>query len=265
MYHTLLHIYGPFSIHSFGLMIALGLFIFTWLLKKDPACKALVSEETLLDTLIVGIFTATIGGRLLYCLSSPPMLHGTDYIKIWDGGFSILGTIIATLCSLPFFLRSRHVPAGTFIDVVVVYAPLLQSISRIGCFLAGCCYGSISSMPWSIGLPSDGSDGSTNASLVFLHPSQLYSSLFLFLIFLCMYYVVRPRVTRQGQATAIYVFLTSIERFTVDFFRGDQDYFSSTALHIFSIHQWIALGLIVGSLGALIYLQRPQPHRASAQ
>lgn len=97
MYHTLLHIYGPFSIHSFGLMIALGLFVCTWLLKRDRACNTLISEETLLDTLIVGIISGTVGGRLLYCLSSPPMEHWIDYVKIWDGGFSILGTIIAIL------------------------------------------------------------------------------------------------------------------------------------------------------------------------
>ena len=95
MYHTVLHIYGPFSIHGFGLMIALGLIVFTWLLKKDPACKELVSEDTLLDLLMIGICTATFGGRLLYILSSPPMPHWIDYFAIWDGGFSILGTIIA--------------------------------------------------------------------------------------------------------------------------------------------------------------------------
>ena len=83
-----------------------------------------------------------------------------------------------------------------------------------------------------------------------LHTTQLYSSLLLFIIFLSMYFVFQKIVKKPGQLICIYLILASMERFAVDFWRGDRIFFNQNSLSLmltrtFSIHQLIAVGIFV--------------------
>ncbi|HZW60783.1 MAG TPA: prolipoprotein diacylglyceryl transferase [Candidatus Babeliales bacterium] len=239
MRRTLVHLYGPFSIHSFGLMIALGLLVFTWLVLRHQGRKKIISSEQLIDVLLIGVVTATIGGRALYIFAEGA--RWDDLLCFWNGGFSILGTVLSLLIVLPWYLYSRSIPILPFFDLVALYAPLMQAISRTGCFFAGCCYGLQTQVPWAIVY----SDSESIAPLgTALHPTQLYSSIALLSIFLFLYYICQPLFKKPGQIVSLYLILISIERFSVDFFRGDQEFFANPSLQLFSINQWIALALL---------------------
>lgn len=126
-------------------------------------------------------------------------------------------------------------------DLLAIYAPLAQSIARIGCFVAGCCYGAPSTLAWAVqpaGAPF----------CMRLHPTQLYSSISLLLIFLFMRFVATQLCSKPGQLVTLYLILASMERFTVDFWRGDRVFFKYAPLSILSVHQWIALGIAVIAL-----------------
>jgi phosphatidylglycerol:prolipoprotein diacylglycerol transferase len=255
MHRTLFHIYGPFAIHSFGLMIALGLVIFAWLIQRHPTRSHIITQEKFIDALLLGIVVALAGGRLLYVISEWHTITSWPTIfYIWDGGLSLLGSIISTVLIMPIYLRRNHIPVLPLLDLVALYTPLLQAISRLGCFAAGCCYGAITNVPWAIMY----TDADSIAPLgVHLHPSQLYSSALLLLIFIFLYCYLQYRVTHPGQLLAWYLLLAGTERFMIDFFRGDRTICTLSWFEIsLGIHQWIALGIIAVACILLVAVSR---------
>ena len=245
MRRELLHIYGPFSICSFGLFIVIGLFVFVKLIEKHPLFRRLGLEDKFLKVLVAGVLSALVGGRILSIISYPEAFESVwQMISPWEPGYSIMGTIMAVALVVPYYLKRLGVPILPFLDLVALYAPLLQSISRIGCFCAGCCHGASTVLPWGITY----TDPQSSAPLhVRLHPSQLYSSVALFGVFLFLFFVVQRKVRRPGQLAAAYLMLVSLERFVVDFFRGDRVEVPGIAGGFFSIDQLVALLILVVS------------------
>lgn len=250
----LLHIYGPFAIHSFGLTIACGILIFTFFAQRHTLRSRFMSVDTFKQLLLVGIACGIIGGRLLYALTEWSNFDAWwEIFYVWEGGFSVLGSVIGVVFLLPLYLKEHNVAVLPFFDLVALFAPLLQSISRLGCFFAGCCYGKATTLPWAITYTEPTALAPCNVSL---HPTQLYSSLTLLGIFLCMYSFVQKKAKKPGQLLASYLLLVSAERFVVDFFRADREF--STLSATLSIHQLLALVIIVCALFALIVINHTQ-------
>ena len=241
----LFHLYGPFYIHSYGLFIALGLVTFIWLSMKDARRHALVSKDLYISIIIRGIFCALIGGRLLFIINNLSTIDSmNDLFTTWNGGFSILGSIIAVLCIMPFYLKKQNVSIVPFLDFVAIYTPLLQSISRIGCFMAGCCYGKPTTAFWAVIYGH--SDASAPLHIP-LHPTQLYSTVMLFVVFLVLFYFSRYYHLTNGTLLLLYLMLVSTERFMLDAIRGDQQFYSYPFLSLLTINQWIALIMFLAS------------------
>lgn len=235
------HIYGPFAIHGYGLAVAIGLLIFYAQVSKDPARERIISIEHLSTLLIIGIIAGIIGGRILYIISNPePMTYG-EMIRLWEGGLSFLGALIAVLAVTPWYLKKIGTPFLPLLDLVSLYIPLLYACSRIGCFLAGCCYGLPTTQFWGITYTSPES----HAPLcIALHPTQLYSAVNAMGIFLLLH-IIRPVMRKPGQIVSSYLIAAGVERFAIDFLRADRflapEYLPW--MHAFSIDQLIALGI----------------------
>lgn len=249
MYPNLAHIYGPIYLNCYGLMIAAGILIFRYLLLKNPTRPKILTTEQFDNILLISIPVAIIGGRLLWALGSQPIVIAPlKILALWEPGYSVLGALLASLIFLPIYLKYQKISGLKLLDLVAIYTPLLHSIARIGCFLAGCCYGKLTSLPW--GIIYTHPDVLVPESLKFIkiHPTQLYSSIMLLGIFLFMYYFAQKYFTKPGQLISIYLILAGLERFIVDFFRADQELLSWCAL---GLQQVLALGIIFA--GASLY------------
>lgn len=241
MYRDLLHIYGPFYIHSFGVMIALGLIVFMWLVQRHPRFNSIITQDQFHAVLAYAIIAGVVGGRILYVISSWDLLDSPlEAFEIWRGGLSVLGSIFGIIIIMPLYLYKQHIPILPLFDLAALHAPIIQAIARIGCFLAGCCYGMPSNMPWAVTF----TDPECPAMcLVPLHPTQLYSALFSLSNFLLMYFVLQYYFKKPGQLLGAYIVLASCDRFFIDFWRADRIYFACPSIAALSMHQWIALGL----------------------
>lgn len=242
----ILHIYGPFGIQIYGLIIAFGIVLFTWFVRRDPRFKQLKLQEKFTGILLTGIFAGLIGGRVLYLLTEADAPTSfADIFAYWNGGLSILGTVGAVVLVLPWYLHRCNVPIVPFLDLVGIYAPLLQGVARTGCFFAGCCYGAATTLPWGVVY----TQSEVMAPLgVCVHPTQLYSTALFLIIFALMYFVLQYRLKKAGQLFGAYLVLQSIERFLVDFWRGDRPMLTDSP---FSSYQVVALGIACG--GAIIF------------
>lgn len=240
MYPKLLRIYGPFCIQSYGFCIALGLIIFGWLLFKDKKRIVLIDNDLFHKLLLIGIVAGILGGRMLFFATAESPLSYSEFFEFWYGGFAVLGSIVAVLVVMPSFLIYYNVPILSLLDRVALFTPLLQSISRIGCFLSGCCYGKQSLVSWSVTYTNYECMAPLGISL---HPTQLYSALILLLIF-CFLLWIQRFLKNSGQLLAGYLFFAGAERFIVDFYRDDQTY---SLMHrgFYSDHQLIAVGIVI--------------------
>ena len=250
MHAEFLHIYGPISIQWYGLMIFIAILVFMYAFLKNSQRPKLISTDQFFDLMSLGIIAGIVGARILFLLTNRTEVHSfKDCLALWDGGLSVLGAIVGVLLMVPFYLKAKKIDVLKLLDLVAVYAPLLQSISRIGCFLAGCCYGSVTSVWWAIKCTQSCEVGA------YVHPTQLYSAAILFLIFIFMRFVGMPFFKKPGQLMMLYLILECGERFVVDFWRGDREFLANTgSWGIFSIHQYIALGISVIAMIFMIWI-----------
>lgn len=255
MPNELLHLFGPLSINIFGLIAAIGLLIFYWLIQKHPQFKALHLEHTFTTIMLIGAGAAILGGKLLYRFSESDVNSSFwDIFALWTGGISVLGAAIALLIVIPAYLHYKKIPILPFADLVCIYIPLFQAIARVGCYFAGCCFGARTDLPWGVIY----TDHHCYAPLYApLHPTQLYSALILFGIFLLMYFVMQYRFKKPGELSCIYLILMSTERFLVDFWRADRVFFANPLFEIFSIYQWVALGIfLAATIGLFLSIRK---------
>lgn len=256
MRRELLHIWGPFSVHSYGLAIAIGLVIFVMLCLKNKTCQRLISTEKFIETVGLSLIAGVVGARLLYLLNHWHRVENiVDVFAVWSGGLSILGGIIAILLVIPWYLKYLKVPVLPLLDIAALNAPLLHGISRLGCFMAGCCYGAPSNLPWAITYTDIDTEAPLNVSL---HPTQLYTALLLLITFFIFRYAIGKRVSTPGVMLMIYLMTESIIRFSMDYVRDDIEYFPWDTHHIFSAHQLLSIVIFCVSLAGIVILRYTQ-------
>lgn len=245
MSRILVSMCDPINIYSYGLCISLAIIVVHWFIQRHEQFKKLNLEDYFTTIVLLCFFGAVIGGRILFYLESDVIVPIGDFLAFWDGGFSILGSIIGVCALLPLYLMKNDIPLLPFFDLAALHAPLLQSLSRFGCFFAGCCYGKETAAWWGVTY----SDVESLAPLhITLHPAQLYSALALLFIFSVQYFILQKIFKKSGQMLAFYLIAIGFERFVLEYFRGDvihYQYFVG-----FSITQSISIAILV--CGALL-------------
>lgn len=231
MYPRLLHIYGPLWVQSYGVMIVLGFLLFLFCAYNDSRRAKLIDSDTFFNVIFVGLVSAVVGGRLLFMISewnsfTNPWL---EIFCVWKGGFVVLGAIVGVLVAVPVYLKMHSVRVLKFLDIIALYGPLMQSVARIGCLFAGCCYGAqVQGFIFSIVFKDPVGFAPTGVAL---HPTQIYMSLLSLSIFIVLF-ILKRFLQKPGQSIFLYLILESVARITVDFWRGDRgDIMNISCLH----------------------------------
>ena len=251
---TLLPLYGSFGIQGYGLSLAIGLMLFWWLVERDPLRKTLMNSESLASFITFSILCIIIGGRIGDIVGDPENYRNWfDMIAIWQGGLSILGATITTAIGTAFFLYRHNIPLLSMYDLTTLHVPILHIFGRLGCFIAGCCYGTPLAAWWAITYTNPYSAAPLHIGL---HPTQLYSAALFAVIGLILHLMRRYIKPPTGTIALCYLLLAGFERFIMDSFRGDR-----RMIGYFSFHQWLALGIISSAVLGLIFLW----HKARAR
>ena len=258
----LFKIFGPLSVHIYGIFIALGVVAFITLTLNHPVRKKYISGLLYERLLVFTILSALAGARIVHIISEWHSYHSmAEAFSLWNGGLSVLGGLLGGLIFIPIYLSFKAVPVLPILDLAASYLPLTQAIARLGCLFAGCCFGCQTAVAWGITYSHAGSHAPLNA---ILHPTQLYSSLIFLAIFIFLQVLSRTVKLAPGQITALYLILSSLERFMVDFFRGDRIINTAESListSYFSLHQWLSIGVM--GIGIVLFIFTQRPTRAS--
>ena len=256
MYRILFTI-GSFSIYSYGVMIA-SAFIAAILFAMKEAKKSGEDPERILDISLYVILGALIGGRLGYVLTYLDY-YVKDPVKILyfrQGGLSFLGGFLVAYFLCWLYVKRTKISFWKYADIAAPSIALGIGIGRIGCFLNGCCFGVVSEN-YGIKFPSlhmppvylqqlnDGLIASGSSCTIPVIPTQIFSSLYGFLIFFILLWMKKYK-KYDGFLLLSFFVLYSISRFTVEFFRFYENNYK--VFNLLTISQTIVLGVILVSL-----------------
>ena len=210
---------GPFTIHGYGLMIGIGV-IAAYLTAEYRARNLRLDADQVFSLLIWCLVFGGLGSKLLFCLTMLDVIIADPSYLLHSlaNGWVVYGGLIGGVLGGFLFCRYKKINFLSYFDLALPSVALAQGFGRIGCFLAGCCYGRPTDSP--IGITFTNSAYAPNG--ISLIPTQLISSGLDFLHFFVLLYIARHKKA-EGQVGGFYLIFYSIGRFILEYFRGDME------------------------------------------
>jgi phosphatidylglycerol:prolipoprotein diacylglycerol transferase len=251
--HPILVQLNGLTIHTYGVLVALGVLLGLWLARRRAEAAGLDADRVW--NLGIYLVLAALVGAKLWLLAT-----GWDYyranlreifsLQTLQAAGVFYGGFFAAL--LVGFFYTRRYRLGFFALADVYAAPLAlgHAIGRLGCFAAGCCWGRETDAAWAVTFTDPQAMWLVGTPLgIPLHPTQLYEAAANFLIFGILLWLGRER-RPTGYVFGAWALLYGVARGTIEFFRGDPErtmLFGSD----FSLMQLVSVGLIVLGLWLL--------------
>lgn len=202
-----------------------------------------------LDVAFMIAISGEAGARVTFLIVEwPRLLAGQiSWTQLLVSGRVVLGGVVIGVATAAWMFRRHRFPVLAVLDATLTSVPLGMGIGRLGCLLAGCCYGKPTNAWWGITF-SDPLAATINGTPlgVPLVPTQIIQSLeglLLFVVFFALFF----RRRFDGQLIALFFMVEGVARFLVEFLRGD-DRGQAGAL---ATSQWIGIAMLLA--GALIW------------
>jgi len=228
---------------SFGIFLA-SAFSVAYFLSLKNAQKLKIETKHIERLFLLILISSVFGGRLFHVFFEEPSYywhHPLRIIAVWEGGFTFYGAMLSSVAAIFWYCRMNQLGFLNLLDVISTSTLLSVSIGRVGCFLAGCCWGKTCSLPWAVSF-----EGAS------VHPAQLYESIGAFFLFVfCQRHLFKRDFIGSVGLKALLGY--SILRFIVEFFRGDT-YRGFILNGLLSYSQLISLIVGVSALTFLVTL-----------
>ncbi len=267
----LFHI-GTLPVRSYGTMIVIGFLVGLWramrlcarrMANEPEGSPRRIHPDAVFDLGITGLLLGLVGARILFVILDWGSFaqRPAEAFKIWTGGLSLHGGMLAGILFLVAFCRKRKLSTLAVGDIGATSWAIAYAIGRIGCLLNGCCYGGQCDLPWAVRFPDELHPGHLTLPS---HPVQIYATLFNLLFFAIL---VRweKRSRADGELFYGYIGLYGFYRFVVEWFRvgGTAEFipgFGLTLTHVVSLLMMIAgaTGIVLVRRRHMIYADSPQ-------
>ncbi len=262
---TKILIYSVFFSITFALVLAIYL-------GTRAAQKEGLSVEIALNMTFFGLIALILGARLYVFFENPSFYfsHPIRFLKLWEGSLATYGGAIGGVLGCMIYLLLKKQPMQSFFDVYAPYGFLGLGIIRTGDFLNGTAFGKRTDMPWGVSFPKEsfpynfhvnhGWMGRDATESLAIHPTQLYSAIACYIIFLILLY--RPAIISKFPGNRFLAGATvyAVIRIIVDYFRDDLQ------KHLWgnlSSTQWVGIIVLCLLIPIWIYLARRQTGEAS--
>lgn len=248
LYNDIIKI-GFITVHSYGLMIAIGI-LCAIIVASKRAEKRNLDSNIIYNLAFIALIFGFVGAKLLYCIVEIEEMLNNPLQAISGSGFVVYGGIVGGILAVWTYCHIRKISFLNYLDLMIPSVAIAQGFGRIGCLLAGCCYGR--ETDWAIGIIFHNSTIAPNGIRLF--PTQIVSSIGDFAIaFLLLIYAKKER--KAGKVGALYLMLYSAGRFMIEFLRSDY----RGSVGILSTSQLIAL--IIFAVGIVMFSIDKFPRR----
>ncbi|WP_028306782.1 prolipoprotein diacylglyceryl transferase [Desulfitibacter alkalitolerans] len=224
---------GPFTVHFFGVMIAIGVIVGLLVALREAERKNL-DHAKIFNLLLYTLLGGFLGARLVYVFIYNPgyyLSNPVDILYVHQGGLSIHGGIAGGIIAGVLYARTAKLPLWRTSDALIPALILGQAIGRVGCDVFG--------VPmenqyfWGIQVQNS-----------LLHPVQVYEFILNYLLFGYLW-VKRLNIRYDGQLLVNYLLFFPVIRGIVELFRTNPIFLGSISVaHLMSVIFIIfALGL----------------------
>ena len=248
---------GSFEVRWYGLFFALAFVFGQRILTKIYVAEGRTEGDVDVITLYMIIGTV-VGARLGHTLFYAPdyyLSNPIEILKIWEGGLASHGATIGILLALWFFSRRQKFDYMWVLDRIVIVVALGGALIRLGNLMNSEIFGRPTDVPWAFIFVRN-----NEFSHVPRHPTQLYESISVFLLFVLLYWLWKKykEALPKGLLFGIFVTALFLFRFLVEFLKENQEAFEDTMA--LNMGQILSIPLILAGLVILFRVwQNPKP------
>lgn len=259
---------GPLTVHSFGLMAALG-FLFSMFTMRYLARRGFAGGlcDDLISALVVVIMAGgALGARIAFVAEHwESEFAGNlfpEFFRFDKGGLMFYGGLIGAIIAIALFSIAKKINLLDLLDLCAAVLPLGHAFGRTGCFLNGCCFGRISDSAiavcyppkapaWTSQLQEGLITGAASKSLPVL-PSQLIEASLNLALFAILVTLVIRRKPRRSFISGAYLAGYAVIRFFTETLRNDP------RMHVGSltIGQFISIGILIAGIALITKAKR---------
>lgn len=260
MYPELFHL-GNFTVYSYGFMILTGA-VLAWLYLYRKGKPFGLKSDDVSGFFLLAFAAVFIGGKLFYFLENPKryLENPSEMLESPGSGFVFYGSFLLVVPAFIWWFRRYRLPVWTMFDIIAGCGTLVHGFGRIGCFMAGCCYGKVCDPAWGIRFTHP--ETHARPMGLPLYPTQLLEAALILGLFGLMQFM-QKRKSFEGQLFLLYVLVYAAGRFGLEYLRGDESrgyLFGGLLSH----SQLISLLLITAVLTFWIYRKRQVQKAAGA-
>ena len=224
MLPRLFHI-GGFNAPTYGLLVATGVLLGLWISVRYSRQQG-IDPDTAWNFGILIVLAGIVGSKILYIITDWGFYtaHPREIFS-WatmQAGGVFSGGVVAALLAAIWYIRHYRLPALRLCDAFMPGLALGHAIGRVGCFAAGCCYGKPTDHFWGVTFTNPLANLVSQTPLgVRLEPTQLIEAAAEFFNFVFLMWLLK-RKKFDGQVFAAFIMLYGVERFFIEFLRGDE-------------------------------------------
>ena len=253
--YPLLFELGPVSIYSYGVILAAA-YVLALRFALHRAGAAGLNGQRVLDLGIVGIVSAIVGAKLMLLVVDFDRFTSSlsqMMVLLKSGGVFYGGLLLAVpICW--WYIRRYELPLWTTCDLFAPGIALAQGVGRMGCLLAGCCYGQPTEAPWGITFTSTLAAANVGTPLgIALHPTQMYEAAATLAILGVLLAGERRWRAFPGRTFWTYLLLYGVARIVIELYRGDP---RGMVFDTLPTSQFVSALIVPASIVMLVYLGR---------
>ncbi|MBP5248819.1 MAG: prolipoprotein diacylglyceryl transferase [Lachnospiraceae bacterium] len=209
---------GKITIHSYGLCIAVGIIV-AYLVAEFRVKRKGMSVDTCFNMAAIAAICGMLGAKLMYYIVEiKSIIENPRLLLDFANGFVVYGGIIGGSIACFIYAKVKKLDVLKWFDVIIPEIAIAQGFGRIGCLMAGCCYGRETTSACHIVF----THSHFAPNNVWLYPTQIMSAAGNFINFLLLVFVIdRLFKNRRGIVTSFFLIFYSVGRFVIEIFRGD--------------------------------------------
>lgn len=208
---------GPIKIYSYGLMLAIGVFA-AFFVAERRAKKIGLDSDKVFDLGVACGVGGIVGAKLLYFITEwRDLVNGGMTFRDIMFGFVVYGGIIGGILAGYLYCRWKKLNFLKHFDLVMPSIALAQAFGRIGCFLAGCCYGKETDAWYGMEFNHSVYYNMIGVKVI---PTQLIMSVANFAHFFLLVFLAK-KIKKDGVIAGCYLLFYSVGRFLIEYLRDD--------------------------------------------
>ncbi len=216
--HIDLFTIGNFTVHTYGFSNAVGI-VLAVIIGLLRAKRVGLTADEVINIALIAVILGFVGAKILFVLENWQEFLEHPWSVLGSSGFVVYGGLVIGICCVFIYCYwIRKISFLRYMDLIFPCVILAQAFGRLGCFMAGCCYGKETTAWWGVVFP----ENSMAPAGVPLIPTQLISAIGDFVILLVLIWFSRKAAKKAGDVLALYLLLYGAGRFCIEFFRQNE-------------------------------------------